>query len=234
MRRMIPTEKIKILDEMNFDETANEIEMGGNVEIDGSLQVNGDIETDKIVSTNENASLEFVTDEYDNTTLDSNVWRIKLDCPDGLTLGKDGDVTWIGGYDSADYPGLWINSSDETYVIGNSITLQPESGSVEIKNDANNDLVLDIRPASGQHSYIGTATNPINRIYMEDDGHILCAPGSRFYITDYQDEGGLGINPNGSVTVYTNLIFENLPTSDPQVVGAVWNDNGTLKISSGS
>lgn len=30
-----------------------------------------------------------------------------------------------------------------------------------------------------------------------------------------------------------NIICPNLPTSDPQVAGALWNDNGVLKISAG-
>lgn len=31
-----------------------------------------------------------------------------------------------------------------------------------------------------------------------------------------------------------NIIIQHIPTSDPHVAGALWNDNGTLKISSGS
>tara|TARA_R100000808_G_scaffold24914_1_gene59321 strand:- start:3620 stop:3835 length:216 start_codon:yes stop_codon:yes gene_type:complete len=30
----------------------------------------------------------------------------------------------------------------------------------------------------------------------------------------------------------TSVIFPNLPTSDPQTSNQIWNDNGTLKISS--
>lgn len=30
-----------------------------------------------------------------------------------------------------------------------------------------------------------------------------------------------------------NIIMSDLPTSDPKIKGALWNDNGTLKISAG-
>ncbi len=44
----------------------------------------------------------------------------------------------------------------------------------------------------------------------------------------YGQNGDFIIDSNG------NVIIQNLPTSDPVVSGALWNNNGTLKISSGS
>ena len=44
------------------------------------------------------------------------------------------------------------------------------------------------------------------------------------------------INPTtGLVTINctNNLVLSNLPTSDPVVAGALWNDSGTLKVSAG-
>ena len=38
---------------------------------------------------------------------------------------------------------------------------------------------------------------------------------------------------DGIVTVNGMLIINGLPTSDPQLAGAIWNDQGTLKVSAG-
>ena len=35
------------------------------------------------------------------------------------------------------------------------------------------------------------------------------------------------------VDVNNNIIMPNLPTSDPTIAGALWNDSGTLKVSAG-
>ena len=39
--------------------------------------------------------------------------------------------------------------------------------------------------------------------------------------------------PDNNGDIITNSGNANLPTSDPAVVGALWNDNGTVKVSSG-
>ena len=60
------------------------------------------------------------------------------------------------------------------------------------------------------------------------------------YLVSFDDHNSLQIAVNG-ITINPDLEslssgllkIRNLPTSDPQVVNAVWNDNGTLKISSG-
>jgi hypothetical protein len=53
------------------------------------------------------------------------------------------------------------------------------------------------------------------------------------FLTFYgqNDLGGVGID----VGMEDNMLLRisNLPTSDPHVIGAVWNDTGTLKISAG-
>jgi len=48
------------------------------------------------------------------------------------------------------------------------------------------------------------------------DGNASNAGGIKFFKTDDSD-----------------YIFDNLPTSDPNVEGAIWNDNGTMKVSNG-
>lgn len=44
---------------------------------------------------------------------------------------------------------------------------------------------------------------------------------------------GIIVNPNYNMLGECYLKILNLPTSDPEVEGALWNDNGTLKISAG-
>jgi hypothetical protein len=48
-----------------------------------------------------------------------------------------------------------------------------------------------------------------------------------------QINGSKGIKLNSAVTASGGLLFLNLPTSDPGVEGAAYNDGGTLKISTG-
>ena len=45
---------------------------------------------------------------------------------------------------------------------------------------------------------------------------------------------GIIVDPDFNVTGECYLTILNLPTSDPGVKNALWNDNGTLKISSGN
>lgn len=44
---------------------------------------------------------------------------------------------------------------------------------------------------------------------------------------------GIIIDPDYNMTGGCYLKILNLPTTDPHVAGALWNDNGTLKISAG-
>ena len=46
-------------------------------------------------------------------------------------------------------------------------------------------------------------------------------------------DNGIIVNPDFNATGECYLTILNLPTSDPGVEGALWNDNGTLKISAG-
>lgn len=49
------------------------------------------------------------------------------------------------------------------------------------------------------------------------------------------ESSGILINPSsGQITINaaSNLVISNLPTSDPLNTGEIWNDSGTLKVSS--
>ena len=61
------------------------------------------------------------------------------------------------------------------------------------------------------------------------DGHLTfsCGSGEESSIELDSDDGNVTIYRDG------NLIIPDLPDEDPEVEGALWNDNGTLKISAG-
>lgn len=47
--------------------------------------------------------------------------------------------------------------------------------------------------------------------------------------------GAVGLNGSGDLTINFdgNVIITGLPTANPVVAGALWNDSGTLKVSAG-
>tara|TARA_B110000046_G_C12859500_1_gene341204 strand:+ start:121 stop:549 length:429 start_codon:yes stop_codon:yes gene_type:complete len=45
--------------------------------------------------------------------------------------------------------------------------------------------------------------------------------------------GGITIGVSGTLGASKQLFLTNLPTSDPSVANAIWNDKGTLKVSAG-
>ena len=72
-----------------------------------------------------------------------------------------------------------------------------------------NDLPLVLKTASGKTTRIkGTSTTKRNITFPDSNGEVM-------------------VNDSGKVMV------SNLPTSDPNNAGQLWNDSGTLKISAG-
>lgn len=119
-------------------------------------------------------------------------------------------------------------------------------GAVQIKNDPFSVCLkatnygLEItdqlsRPASvGVNSILFNSNNPsldsekgldILAGWVNDEGE---------YNTEINCQNdGITIDPDYCATGESYLKILNLPTSDPQVTGALWNDNGVLKISAG-
>ena len=72
-----------------------------------------------------------------------------------------------------------------------------------------NDVPLVLKSASGKTTRIkGKSTTKRNVAFPDSNGEIM-------------------VNDSGKVMV------QDLPTSDPNNAGQLWNDNGTLKISAG-
>jgi hypothetical protein len=137
-----------------------------------------------------------------------------------------------------DWNGLMLNSK--------SITMNQGGGS------GGGDILMDggsiIIPGTGGWSYIKTGTygsaqgiSLVCAVGYElnwQNGHLGVDNGANPIIMDSNiDMNGHSINSagdiSGSYLIGDHLILATLPTSDPSVLGAVWNDTGTLKISSG-
>ena len=121
---------------------------------------------------------------------------------------------------------------DGDYYVG-SLWLDTSTGKLYLCTDNANDaakwqlfpfLVADDNPPklSGDLDVNG------NDIVSSSNGDINLVP-------DGSGEVGVGTSsPECKLHVKGTVKLEDLPTSDPSSAGAVWNDSGTLKISSGS
>ena len=89
---------------------------------------------------------------------------------------------------------------------------------------------------------IGIANNKVNYIYSNNIGSATSKVGS-IYVSNigsknvpvnllYSDSVGTSSAPVKNIYA-NNVILANLPTTDPGVKGALWNDGGIVKISSG-
>ena len=81
------------------------------------------------------------------------------------------------------------------------------------------------------HTIFGRAYSDSNVASCYPNGRSAVL-GQKSTASNVQTWRGLYLRPD---TNFTNIevIFDGLPTTDPQVAGQLWNDNGTLKISSG-
>ncbi len=121
---------------------------------------------------------------------------------------------------------------------GEEIRIGSIKGSIKDNRKGQDQSVIQIiGRKDGQHKPLLTIAN--NAIYAHrglpfvwqtDDGYKTFVSGNsttKRNINLPDDNGTLMINNNGKV------MATNLPTSDPNNKGQVWNDNGTLKISAG-
>jgi hypothetical protein len=63
---------------------------------------------------------------------------------------------------------------------------------------------------------------------------IVCAAGSLTYSTGPADVADMISDAIAAQLASSSIILSGLPTEDPEVAGALWNDSGTLKISAGA
>jgi len=79
-----------------------------------------------------------------------------------------------------------------------------------------------------------------NAIRIDADGRIVLQPGNTSGLT-LEPDGSVKLGPGDvltigadySFTLNANAVNLNLPTSDPAVAGALWNNGGTVQVSAG-
>ena len=121
---------------------------------------------------------------------------------------------------------------------GEEIRIGSIKGSIKDNRKGQDQSVIQIiGRKDGQHKPLLTIAN--NAIYAHREVPFVwkTADGYKTFVSGTSttkrninlpdDNGTLMINNNGKV------MAKNLPTSDPNNEGQVWNDNGTLKISAG-
>lgn len=82
-----------------------------------------------------------------------------------------------------------------------------------------------------------------NELVVDDGGKITMKPGSTLenagdFFTSVTFDTDYFTVSDGEVTLKAEIaalltIVDNIPTTDPEVVGQVWNDSGVLKVSAG-
>lgn len=82
-----------------------------------------------------------------------------------------------------------------------------------------------------------------DEIVVDDGGKITLMPGSTLentgdFFTSVTFDTDYFTVSDGEVTLKAEVaalltIVDNIPTTDPEVVGQVWNDSGVLKVSAG-
>ena len=91
----------------------------------------------------------------------------------------------------------------------------------------------------------GSILSPSDLSFQTQNGEITTTilgttgEGSTLGIHDnliYSNGTNIGIgttDPSGKLEVNGTVVFSGLPTTDPEIAGALWNDSGTLKVSAG-
>jgi len=152
---------------------------------------------------------------------------------DGIVVGDAGAPNYV----NSNFPGITIYGN-----TGASVNFLNSSGTLQgrVFSNQNN---IQVRPGSG------------NKIFLEDTNgqDVLTTDGATGKVTfgaasPYTFPAARGTadqvlttDGSGTVTWETpaayisggNILMPNLPTSDPAVANALWNDSGTLKVSAG-
>ena len=113
------------------------------------------------------------------------------------------------------------NGESGSYITLNDEGIYIEGAGVTLYNSNSDDFV--------QLDNSGINMISTNTIYLagQDEMCNISLSGDTVSILNDGEGTGIIMGPDAA------LILTGLPTSDPQVAGAVWNDNGVLKISSG-
>lgn len=135
----------------------------------------------------------------------------------------------VGGYLRITTDGSPATLGSNAIYIDNS---DPDNG-MRIKNDSNSTFVVE-NDGDGEMSIYD---NHAGLNIFSGLGIVVQGDGANGVVITTTGSGDLQITATGGTNVVidaegsANIVLLSLPTSDPSVSGAIWNDSGTLKIS---
>ena len=143
----------------------------------------------------------------------------------GIQIGSEDSGVKV--YGDASYKSVDLLTTDdaERFGIGyDGLTYNMFLGDNTIENGftiADNMLTFYSNGGQGYIQFLG------NSFYGDEKGLVIS--------NNYGETASIELTPEGDITMLKdgNIIMNDLPTSDPHVENALWNDNGTLKISAG-
>ena len=155
---------------------------------------------------------------YGDTYIDGNLYFEDQVSIDGVTelygAGEYGITIFNNDEEGASIQLSTVSGSDNITIHGEEVKISGDSG-ITLDDPVNFSDNVNFKNA-----YIVSTGNMI--VNFNDDGE-----DKKFELVD-SGEGETIVKIEE-----LNLILPNLPTSDPEVEGAIWNDNGVLKISAG-
>lgn len=154
---------------------------------------------------------------------------------DGGGAAYSGDITQKNGIDLSVAAGAANLSTDGSYLYGYGPSLTLRSGAANITNAANYGGDLTIRAGSAGNA--GTIST--GGFLSMAGGDAAAGRGGDVQIVGGADISGT-TSRGGNLTLaggpgdtHGSVILVGLPTSDPGIANALWNDTGTVKISAG-
>lgn len=244
MRRMIPTKQIDLIEELSkYLEIQSQRIIFNDVSVD--FRSNG--ETYAVMDPgDEKLYISEISGEEDPLYITSND-SIELNVNEGdsvLQMDKNGvnipALAIAQVYRSPEEPGISIDSYGDSYgEDGISLTHMNSSGDTVGKIEVSGSGVIingDVdQTFTGYIQLIGSNENAAGCLLLDYQSGSLTGHDSNGDTVGEVKVSDSGVTINGDVdnTGSGYILMPDLPTSDPQVEGALWNDNGVLKISAG-
>jgi hypothetical protein len=129
--------------------------------------------------------------------------------------------------------GIVFRAADGTRIEGSVFMAEASGDGIRIESLGGGGTVLTETDGGGMSIYSGGGGLTIRELsggMVIEAGGGLSIRGNAFGRIDFSSaDGGIRIQPESGA----KLKITNLPTSNPAIVNAVWNDSGTLKLSAG-
>ena len=130
----------------------------------------------------------------------------------------------------------YVNDLSKTAIfLNNNKNITIKNGSVNIAAGPENSNTASVSLGTGSAYLSADNECAISGYYSEDGGDYLynLEIGENGIELQILDEYSSGDYISRLIVNKTGILFPSLPELDPKVEGALWNDNGVLKISAG-